>query len=68
MAIGHDMRDLLQNCTTLLTKLRNKIHNATPNPCNEICTCAAIVRTKQHGCQGVGSGLKSRGIGIGAAI
>jgi hypothetical protein len=33
-----------------------------------LCTCAAIVRTKQHGCQSFGSGLKSRGFDIGAAV
>lgn len=33
-----------------------------------LCTVAQSTVTKQHGCQSLGCGLKSRGFGIGAAI
>jgi len=59
--LSHETERCLKPKLQLYTEPRNVTYIL-------LCTVPLSTVTKQHGCQCFGCGLKSRGIGIGAAI
>ncbi len=59
----------LSHVTELCLKTKLQIYTSPRNgTCILLCTVPLSTVTKQHGCQSFGCGLKSRGVGIGAAV